>query len=115
MPSRISPSFQHPTFTNTAVFVDQKKLPFAGYSVVKDLSGELLPPNPRRTCFARAPGHHQCIDGELAGLGRVPAPRTRFPDWPTAADRTANGQRHVVENTGLEPVTSWLQTRRSPS
>ena len=21
----------------------------------------------------------------------------------------------VVENTGLEPVTSWLQTRRSPS
>jgi hypothetical protein len=24
--------------------------------------------------------------------------------WPT-----------LVENTGLEPVTSWLQTRRSPS
>jgi len=21
----------------------------------------------------------------------------------------------MVENTGLEPVTSWLQTRRSPS
>ena len=21
----------------------------------------------------------------------------------------------VVENTGIEPVTSWLQTRRSPS
>jgi hypothetical protein len=21
----------------------------------------------------------------------------------------------LVENTGLEPVTSWLQTRRSPS
>jgi hypothetical protein len=26
----------------------------------------------------------------------------------------ASGRR-VVENTGLEPVTSWLQTRRSPS
>ncbi len=23
--------------------------------------------------------------------------------------------REVVENTGIEPVTSWLQTRRSPS
>ena len=22
---------------------------------------------------------------------------------------------NLVENTGLEPVTSWLQTRRSPS
>ncbi len=25
------------------------------------------------------------------------------------------GRKTVVENTGLEPVTSWLQTRRSPS
>jgi hypothetical protein len=25
------------------------------------------------------------------------------------------GERRLVENTGLEPVTSWLQTRRSPS
>jgi hypothetical protein len=25
------------------------------------------------------------------------------------------GQPNKVENTGLEPVTSWLQTRRSPS
>jgi hypothetical protein len=24
-------------------------------------------------------------------------------------------QVNKVENTGLEPVTSWLQTRRSPS
>ena len=24
-------------------------------------------------------------------------------------------ERRMVENTGLEPVTSWLQTRRSPS
>jgi hypothetical protein len=27
----------------------------------------------------------------------------------------ATGGRRLVENTGLEPVTSWLQTRRSPS
>jgi hypothetical protein len=24
-------------------------------------------------------------------------------------------EEKLVENTGLEPVTSWLQTRRSPS
>ena len=27
----------------------------------------------------------------------------------------ASSERKLVENTGLEPVTSWLQTRRSPS
>ena len=47
----------------------RKELPFAGYSVVKDL----------RT------SHHE-VQIQI-----------------------------VVENTGLEPVTSWLQTRRSPS
>ena len=26
-----------------------------------------------------------------------------------------DAERRLVENTGLEPVTSWLQTRRSPS
>jgi hypothetical protein len=28
---------------------------------------------------------------------------------------SASARRRLVENTGLEPVTSWLQTRRSPS
>ena len=31
------------------------------------------------------------------------------------ATRVAAPVKFVVENTGLEPVTSWLQTRRSPS
>ena len=31
------------------------------------------------------------------------------------AHRTAMNPKNLVENTGLEPVTSWLQTRRSPS
>ncbi len=55
------------------------KLPFAEYSVVKDL-------------FVAASG--------LSASHRV------------AIHVTAT---IVVENTGLEPVTSWLQTRRSPS
>ena len=35
---------------------------------------------------------------------------------PTVAHaRVGKRERRLVENTGLEPVTSWLQTRRSPS
>ena len=33
---------------------------------------------------------------------------------PDLSNQTA-AERRMVENTGLEPVTSWLQTRRSPS
>jgi hypothetical protein len=29
--------------------------------------------------------------------------------------RSPQARQRLVENTGLEPVTSWLQTRRSPS
>ena len=29
--------------------------------------------------------------------------------------RAPRSRQTLVENTGLEPVTSWLQTRRSPS
>ena len=29
--------------------------------------------------------------------------------------RVCGARQTLVENTGLEPVTSWLQTRRSPS
>ena len=34
---------------------------------------------------------------------------------PSPPPREIPGGRRLVENTGLEPVTSWLQTRRSPS
>jgi hypothetical protein len=41
--------------------------------------------------------------------------RQRLPGSPSEAARAASDSRRMVENTGLEPVTSWLQTRRSPS
>ena len=42
-----------------------------------------------------------------------PSPPPRFAlRWATFA---YIHERRLVENTGLEPVTSWLQTRRSPS
>ena len=43
----------------------------------------------------------------LTAFGREP--RNLLPAFVTT------GGRRLVENTGLEPVTSWLQTRRSPS
>ena len=44
-------------------------------------------------------------------ISRLPS-RSRFD---LAYPSQAPGRRRLVENTGLEPVTSWLQTRRSPS
>ena len=49
--------------------------------------------------------------------GRRPSPNSAEP---SAADlvppaRRAPAGAVLVENTGLEPVTSWLQTKRSPS
>jgi hypothetical protein len=43
-------------------------------------------------------------------------PSARLGLW-APAEREAGGltKLNKVENTGLEPVTSWLQTRRSPS
>ena len=36
--------------------------------------------------------------------------------WLASRSRgVSRARRRLVENTGLEPVTSWLQTRRSPS
>ena len=42
--------------------------------------------------------------------------RTRLPPG-EGSGRVRNlvEQPILVENTGIEPVTSWLQTRRSPS
>ena len=68
-------------------------------------------------------------DGSLARRDQCPAPFARHIT-PRLARRAARPaaltrfrcspllhqlHRYVVENTGLEPVTSWLQTRRSPS
>ena len=52
--------------------------------------------------------------------GLPPVARSVNSSWPTVAFRygghpSPNIYERRVENTGLEPVTSWLQTRRSPS
>ena len=91
----------------------RKELPFAGYSVVKEPS--ILP-----RALAVASSTHQISCRSRVG----PAPRNvratdnRRPEPPGPANRThrrADASERLVENTGLEPVTSWLQTRRSPS
>ena len=66
------------------------KLPFAEYSVVKER-------------LHAAPLNVSCHQRRERVL------RLSFFGIHVATPKT------LVENTGLEPVTSWLQTRRSPS
>jgi hypothetical protein len=85
-----------------------KKLPIAGYSVVKEFENFAAlnltkfcgPPSPRRGFGETS----RCV-----GLSCLAETRR--------ARRSSQSSlsRRLVENTGLEPVTSWLQTRRSPS
>ena len=51
--------------------------------------------------------HCVCVVGKNYRLQNIQLSKTR----PSRSD----GPAKLVENTGLEPVTSWLQTRRSPS
>jgi hypothetical protein len=52
---------------------------------------------------------------KIAWQGRAVRLR-RLASLPSEAHgHSASRERRLVENTGLEPVTSWLQTRRSPS
>ena len=77
-----------------------KKLPIAEYSVVKKPLLLLSRRPPRPT----APEARSNLIGPPSRLGRFGA--TTF---------ACISARRLVENTGIEPVTSWLQTRRSPS
>ena len=46
---------------------------------------------------------------------RVALRRTTSLGLPNRSNARCQAWRRLVENTGIEPVTSWLQTRRSPS
>ena len=109
----------------------------------RSLAGPLRPAPPprssltcvrslRRNTHARCPAKKPCKDrpnqrgepglrapGEPHRPGPTPTKRSgpeRGSQGP-AKGASACGRRQLnkVENTGLEPVTSWLQTRRSPS
>ena len=127
-----------PPSLNTAVFVDRKNYRLQDIQLSKILRGASpleLPDSLTRgdpsipapfarahSLFARAP--RVCVASF--------APHSLKPSSPELSDshensaptvlaclaeaaREASAQRRLVENTGLEPVTSWLQTRRSPS
>ena len=71
---------------------------------------------PRRRISEIAPMPKHCVITEsyrlwsiqLSNISRGSRPAPGAPSCHAPAD-------NLVENTGLEPVTSWLQTRRSPS
>ena len=93
------------------------KLPFVEYSVVKDqLLGRLRGPEaPCRFLARRAV--RVVLDSQTLRSSKYYVAVTRR--GPASLLRSGGATLYVaanlVENTGLEPVTSWMQTRRSPS
>ena len=92
-----------------------RSLAFAPDSPARSLAGPLDPtPLPRArsrsshsTPMRRRPSIVRCplyCSGRAGGFSGPSEPATR-----------QSRRFNWVENTGLEPVTSWLQTRRSPS
>ena len=61
--------------------------------------------------------NYRLQDIQLSKNQRLQIVDFRFQIEPICTLKFAIGNltESVVENTGLEPVTSWLQTRRSPS
>src|SRR5262249_317800 len=103
----------------------RKKLPFAEYSVVKyhvlsasgrragfATSGSVGPLNP--TPPLAASPHLVVRAGQTTHWSNDRAERG-FQGSPQGWARVNCTPYKKLENTGLEPVTSWLQTRRSPS
>jgi hypothetical protein len=91
---------------NTACVV-VKKLPIAEYSVVKkstylSFDAATFVTASARTCLP--------FDSRL----RARSGHSTRSLW-LAMSEAAEPPSRMVENTGIEPVTSWLQTRRSPS
>jgi hypothetical protein len=120
----------NPSFGTLRVFCGRKKLPFAGYSIVKELllSGGKIPRklSVARDFLPRTPSAHFARGGPVAPLRSFAnlLVYTEYSSYPQCEagvsgpppSANAGGIRKLVmENTGLEPVTSWLQTRRSPS
>ena len=122
-----------------------EKLPFARYSVVKDQPGDCVPPDRLTRLLAGIPRSPLRSHGARLAARRIPfarftreAPSPRsvplaktfkelvrafaphpaswgFQGSSASQPRVNRAASNMVENTGLEPVTSWLQTRRSPS
>jgi hypothetical protein len=132
-------------FRNTACVCGRKKLPCAEYSVVKDQilpdsAGNLLtsggsgaPPEQRSTnhrptsvCarptaslahrnFSKSASSYDADNPNLACCPPSRYGAQPLLSWLANRSSSVSSERRLVENTGLEPVTSWLQTRRSPS
>ena len=96
------------------------KLPFAEYSVVKERRDAHRPHAYRcrnlPTLFRSDKFFKRDVRARSAEPGPSGARRGRRDSMSRHVQRGLKGLApNKVENTGLEPVTSWLQTRRSPS
>jgi hypothetical protein len=68
----------------------------------------------RATCLNRSHLRLARPRGPAFAL-RATADNRRLACQPSLTRMIGKREQRLVENTGLEPVTSWLQTRRSPS
>ena len=136
--SGVNPSFRHTACvrlrlaaTARLCVCGRKKLPFAGYSIVKErlklpVASYQLPVwledryavsfSQSCSAFFRLP-ELLILRLSVADSNRCRSTQRRARAVGPRAGVKAGGlhKLHMVENTGLEPVTSWLQTRRSPS
>src|SRR5688500_7193117 len=107
-------------FRHTAICVFEKNYRLQDIQLSKSLGNQLRFQTYRPAQSIREPTSNSCPPSPFvlrrdslrnleAGLPAV----ARFA-WPRLANQAAR-ERRLVENTGLEPATSWLQTRRSPS
>jgi hypothetical protein len=104
----LKPAAWRRSFQVCTLRVCGRKTTVAKYSVVKE------PRSDRLLLFQKLCGRLAIGDpphASLSALWRV-QPSRGLP--PVAHARVGTRERRL-ENTGLEPVTSWLQTRRSPS
>jgi hypothetical protein len=86
---------------------------------LQDIQLSKNPPTPLRGFGAAGPRPEAADPAENYSPTGASSPLADSPPSPLrgfgAATFASTRERRLVENTGLEPVTSWLQTRRSPS
>ena len=69
----------------------------------------------RHTACAFVVGKNYRLQDIQLSKSRTRGPERGFQGSPRRRKAGGLAELNKVENTGLEPVTSWLQTRRSPS
>ena len=106
----------HSEISGSTLVCSSPKL-IAACHVLHRLLAPRHPPYALRSLTKRVPGPNRTNRPDRKTLRHYK--KLPFAEYSVVKDPAARTPRRrrakMVENTGLEPVTSWLQTRRSPS